>query len=64
MLLASPTIVRSPAERVSLFGLVSLPITQSFRDDASHDRFRLGLGLVYAFSRSEAEAHALEGAHN
>jgi hypothetical protein len=56
--------VWSPIERFSIFALVSLPVAQSFRDDASHDRFRLGLGLVYAFSRSEAEARALEGAHS
>ena len=63
VVLASPTIVWSPVARVSIFALVSLPLAQSFRDDGSRDRYRLGLGLVYAFSRSEAEARALEAAH-
>lgn len=47
--LLSPTVVWSPMHGLRLFSLVSLPVHQQPRNEASEDRFRLGLGLIYAF---------------
>jgi hypothetical protein len=48
-LLASPTIVWSPAHRFRFFALVSLPFVQNYRSDAQEDRWRAGLGIIYSF---------------
>ena len=49
--LLSPTLVGSPIERVRIFALVSLPIAQSYRADSQRDRWRAGVGVIYAFDR-------------
>jgi hypothetical protein len=47
--LLSPTVVWSPIHGMRLFTLVSLPIAQRPRNESLEDRFRCGLGLIYAF---------------
>ncbi len=53
-LLLSPTVVWSPAARLRFFALVSLPVVQDYRSAAQEDRWRAGLGMIYAFSRGDS----------
>lgn len=55
--LVSPTLVWSPAARLRMFALASLPVTQSYRSSAQEDRWRAGLGMIYAFADGEASEH-------
>lgn len=48
-MLASPTVVWSPAPHLRFFTLVSLPIAQNYRAATPNDRWRSGLGMIYAF---------------
>lgn len=50
-LLVSPTIVGSPLANMRIFALVSIPVAQSYSADYQHDRWRVGAGVIYSFSR-------------
>lgn len=52
--LVSPTLVWSPAARLRFFALASVPVVQDYRSAAQEDRWRVGLGAIYAFSRRES----------
>lgn len=56
-ILVSPTIVWSPASQLRFFTLASLPVAQDYRSAAQEDRWRAGLGVIYAFSRGEPAEH-------
>jgi hypothetical protein len=45
--LLHPTVVWGPGGHVLLFGMTSLPLAQSYRDPASEDRWRVGLGVIW-----------------
>jgi hypothetical protein len=53
--LVSPTIIGSPLRHLRIFALMSLPVTQSYRNDGQVDRWRFGAGLIYSFGRSTPE---------
>ncbi len=52
-LLVSPTIVGSPMKNMRIFALVSLPVAQNYSADYQHDRWRVGVGVIYSFDRSK-----------
>jgi hypothetical protein len=45
--LIHPTVVWGPGGRVLLFGMTSAPLTQSYRDPAAEDRWRVGFGIIW-----------------
>ena len=47
----SPTIVASPHAHFRVFGLVSLPVAQSYAADYQVDRWRIGVGIIWSFER-------------
>jgi hypothetical protein len=48
-LLVHPTVVWGPSEHWLLFALVSIPVTQSYRDSAQEEHWRVGFGVTYLF---------------
>lgn len=48
-LLAHPTLIWGPGGHVLLFGMVSFPIAQAYTDASQEDRWRAGLGAIFAF---------------
>lgn len=52
----SPTIVWSVFARVRFFALVSLPVAESYDNGADRDRWRAGIGAVYALTSEPAVA--------
>ncbi|GAC1356689.1 MAG: hypothetical protein NVSMB47_10100 [Polyangiales bacterium] len=62
-LLVSPTLVGSPVAHLRFFALVSLPVAQSYRADADHDRWRAGFGAIYSFDREEHAPLAQAAVH-
>lgn len=48
-LLVHPTVVWGPGHRVLIFGLVTLPIAQTYRDEEQEERWRVGAGAMYLF---------------
>ena len=50
-ILAHPTIVWGPGGQILVFGLVTLPITQRYRDEAQEERWRVGAGVMYLFKK-------------
>ncbi|MGH2568529.1 MAG: hypothetical protein ACRDGA_09335 [Bacteroidota bacterium] len=48
-LLLHPTVVYSPGQHVLFFGQVSAPVWQQYRAELDRDRFRVGVGVVYAW---------------
>ena len=48
-LLVHPTVVWGPGHRILIFGLVTLPIAQSYREEAQEERWRVGAGAMYLF---------------
>ena len=49
--LVHPTIVWGPSEHWLLFGLVSIPVAQDYRDRAQEEHWRLGFGATYLFAQ-------------
>ena len=47
--LVHPTVVWGPGHRVLLFALMTLPIAQSYRDEAQEERWRVGAGAMFLF---------------
>ena len=47
--LIHPTIIFLPGNNTQIFGLVSIPVWQSYADPTGQDRFRVGAGVVYSF---------------
>jgi hypothetical protein len=44
-----PAIAYSPGHNLLIFGIVSVPLWQEFRDLASQTRYRVGTGVIYAW---------------
>jgi hypothetical protein len=44
-----PAIAYSPGHSLLIFGIVSVPVWQEFRDPASQTRSRIGTGVTYAW---------------
>jgi hypothetical protein len=44
-----PAIAYSPGHNLLVFGIVSLPVWQEFRDPASRTRYRVGTGVIYGW---------------
>jgi hypothetical protein len=48
-LLIHPTVVWGPSEHWLMFALVSIPVSQSYRDQAQEEHWRVGFGVTYLF---------------
>ena len=48
-LLLHPALVYAPSQKLLVFGIVSLPLAQSYPDPLLEDRFRVGAGLTWPF---------------
>ena len=55
-LVVSPTLVAAPMAHVRVFALVTAPIAQSYGADYQVDRWRAGVGIIYAFERGKPVA--------
>jgi hypothetical protein len=49
---ASPTVVWKAAAPLRFFTYVSIPVAQDYKSDDQIDRWRAGLGAIYAFDRA------------
>jgi hypothetical protein len=47
--LVHPAIAYSPGHNLLVFGILSVPVWQEFRDRASQTRYRVGTGVIYAW---------------
>ena len=47
--LVHPAITYSPGHNLLIFGIVSLPVWQDFRDVAVQTRYRVGTGVIYGW---------------
>jgi hypothetical protein len=48
-LFVHPAVAYSPGHNLLIFGIVSVPVWQEFRDRASQTRYRVGTGVIYGW---------------